>query len=126
MLTILLLLSTSGDRLAPRQCDRAELNSVYGRDAEGNWKPNFTQWIFWDFDTNKRCWVVRGWVIVKGEVAPPARINGRLRIWICKKHEHNVIEPTSFSRTQTPYDPELENREILPEDKRTPIFRRGQ
>jgi|TARA_Y100000034_G_scaffold8108_1_gene8856 hypothetical protein len=124
---ILAAIATSGDRLAPRRCDRAELNATYSQDSEGNWKPNFRQWIFWDFDAKKQCWVVRGWVIVKGDVDPPERFNGRRRLILCSdRHGRSVIEPQFFSRTHTGYDPELENREILPADRRRPIFSRGQ
>lgn len=123
MATILLVLSLSGDPLAPKQCDRAELNYVLTFcQSSGMWTEMLTQWIFWDFDRYLKRYVVREWKLDSPR-SMPTLINGRWLLVTTMKDIHGrkrlvIIEPRMFNPTWTPSDPEVENRNIVPVEKR--------
>jgi hypothetical protein len=120
MLTILLLLSASGDPYQPQGCDRAELNQIY-QHCDGEWEPRLCQWIFWDWSDRKKCFVVREWCMAKTG-ARPMRIGGRWLLPLYDKgHGLRVISPRSYGQSWTDHDPEVENRDVLPQGKRWPL-----
>jgi hypothetical protein len=124
MLTILLLLSASCDPYRPRGCDRAELNQVYHRsysDEQETWIPSLRQWIFWDWSTRHGCFVVREWQMVETN-ARPMRIGNR---WLLPLYDKvrglRVIAPLSYGPSWTDHDPEVLNRNVLPQGRRRAI-----
>ncbi|MGV3486067.1 MAG: hypothetical protein ACO1RT_16745 [Planctomycetaceae bacterium] len=96
--------------------DLVELNHYH--DARG--EHVFDQLIFYDWSNQTRRFQVRAWRLVKSESQLPRR-DFRHRNWLIRWHDDGVLrEVTAASRreTWTQYDPELIEREYLPQDQR--------
>ncbi len=96
--------------------DLIEINHYH--DARG--EHVFDQLIFYDWSSQKRRFQVRAWRLIKSESQLPRRdyLQGT---WIVRWHDDGVLrEVTASSRreTWTQYDPELAERENLPQDQR--------
>ncbi len=96
--------------------DLVEVNHYH--DARG--EHVFDQLIFYDWSNQKRRFQVRAWRLIKTESQLPRR-DYRQNNWLVRWHDDGVLrEVTSSSRreTWTQYDPELVERENLPQDQR--------
>lgn len=110
-------ISSSFDSLVIKDSvDLVEVNHYH--DAEC--KPVFDQLIFYDWSNQTRRFQVRAWRLVKSENQLPRR-DAQQGNWLVRWHDDGVLrEVTSASRreTWTQYDPELVEREHLPQDQR--------
>jgi len=127
MLTLFMLIATSGDQLKPVQVHRAELNQIYHIGESGEVEFILRQWIFWSWDPYGQRWVVREWQLAKPGMPRPMRIRGRWLIPFCGKEcGPCFVLPGTYHRTWTMYDPEMKNRDSFLPSMRTPLNRRGQ
>jgi hypothetical protein len=98
------------------EVDLVEVNHYH--DARG--EHVFDQLIFYDWSNQKRRFQVRAWRLIKTESQLPRR-DYRQGNWLVRWHDDGVLrEVTAASRreTWTQYDPELIERENLPQDQR--------
>lgn len=98
------------------EVDLIEVNHYH--DARG--EHVFDQLIFYDWSNQKRRFQVRAWRLIKTESQLPRR-DYRQGNWLVRWHDDGVLrEVTAASRreTWTQYDPELIERENLPQDQR--------
>jgi len=96
--------------------DLIEVNHYH--DARG--QHVFDQLIFYDWSSQKRRFQVRAWRLIKTENQMPRR-DYRTGTWMVRWHDDGVMrEVTAASRreTWTQYDPELVERENLPQEQR--------
>ena len=96
--------------------DLVEINHYH--DARG--EHVFDQLIFYDWSNQTRRFQVRAWRLIKTESQLPRR-DYRLGNWLVRWHDDGVLrEVISASRreTWTQYDPELVERENLPQEQR--------
>ncbi len=126
LVSVLVLLSSSivstTDRSVVKDVvDLVEVNHYH--DARG--EHVFDQLIFYDWSSQKRRFQVRAWRLIKTESQLPRR-DYRQGIWLVRWHDDGVLrEVTAASRreTWTQYDPELIERENLPQDQRLDLSR---
>lgn len=80
----------------------------------------FDQLIFYDWSSQQRRFQVRAWRLIKSDSQLPLR-DHRTGTWMVRWHDDGVLrEVTAASRreTWTQYDPELIERENLPQEQR--------
>lgn len=132
MLNILLLLSLlaivpydylSGGTVVER-CDLVEVNHLH----DGCGQHVFDQVIFWDWSPRECRFTVRAWRMVKKPEQTPTYDWDR-SVWSATWTESvaapwtevrmlREVRSDSFRETWTQYDPELVEREILPQERR--------
>jgi hypothetical protein len=96
--------------------DLVEVNHYH--DARG--EHVFDQLIFYDWSNQTRRFQVRAWRLIKSDSQLPRR-DHRQNHWLVRWHDDGVLrEVTATSRreTWTQHDPELVERENLPQDQR--------
>lgn len=96
--------------------DLVEVNHYH--DARG--QHVFDQLIFYDWSSQQRRFQVRAWRLIKSESQLPRR-DHRHGTWLIRWHDDGVMrEVTATSRreTWTQYDPELMEREVMPQEQR--------
>lgn len=96
--------------------DLVEINHYH--DARG--EHVFDQLIFYDWSNQNRRFQVRAWRLIKSESQLPRR-DFRHRSWLIRWHDDGVLREVSAAsrrETWTQYDPELIERENLPQDQR--------
>lgn len=85
----------------------------------------FSQVVFFDFDSAKSQHVVVDWRMMKANEQRPRRV-GEMFVARWRDFQDNVtrqVYATSFRETWTQVDTEMENREILPSEKRRKLAR---
>jgi len=110
------IVSTSNSSVIKDMVDLVEVNHYH--DARGDHV--FDQLIFYDWSSQKHRFQVRAWRLIKTESQLPRR-DHRHANWLVRWHDDGVLrEVTAASRreTWTQYDPELIERENLPQDQR--------
>jgi len=110
------IVSTSNSSVIKDGVDLVEVNHYH--DARGDHV--FDQLIFYDWSSQKHRFQVRAWRLLKTESQLPRR-DHRQANWLVRWHDDGVLrEVTAASRreTWTQYDPELIERENLPQDQR--------
>ncbi len=110
------IVSTSNSSVITDWVDLVEVNHYH--DARG--QHVFDQLIFYDWSSQKHRFQVRAWRLIKTESQLPRR-DYRQATWLVRWHDDGVLrEVTATSRreTWTQYDPELIERENLPQDQR--------
>lgn len=111
MIALLLALATYA---APTpQVDRMEVN---------RYRDQFTQVVFWSWSEQRRRYDVRAWMLVKDESHYPVRTRDGYRVVWYEGETRYEVRAKSRIETQTPYDPELREREKLSQEQRKPIF----
>ena len=96
--------------------DLVEVNHYH--DARG--QHVFDQLIFYDWSSQQKRFQVRAWRLIKSDSQLPRREH-RSGTWLVRWHDEGVMrEVTAKSRreTWTQYDPELVERENLPQEQR--------
>jgi hypothetical protein len=96
--------------------DLVEVNHYH--DARG--QHVFDQLIFYDWSSQKRRFQVRAWRLMKSDNQLPRR-DHRSGTWLVRWHDDGAMrEVTATSRreTWTQYDPELVERDNLPQEQR--------
>lgn len=96
--------------------DLVEVNHYH--DPRG--QPVFDQLIFYDWSSQHRRFQVRAWRLIKSDSQLPKR-DHRGGHWVVRWHDDgNLREVTAVSHreTWTRYDPELIEREFLPQEQR--------
>lgn len=119
MLAALLILATIPDD-AHRvvYVDRAELNHVMVC-KDGQWRQSLCQWILWDYDGVRGCYVVVAWALAK-DCGGATRIAGEWRLLFRRRTggETVIVSPACVQETWSVGDPEVENRDVLPSGRR--------
>lgn len=80
----------------------------------------FDQLIFYDWSTSRNRFEVRAWRLIKQPNQLPQRDHGE-NLWRVIWHDGGVlrtVEADAYRETWTQYDPELVNREYLPQELR--------
>jgi hypothetical protein len=121
ILSAVFLLSTSVISVSDRSVvkdfvDLVEVNHYH--DARG--EHVFDQLIFYDWSSQKKRFQVRAWRLIKSESQLPRR-DHRQGHWLVRWHDDGILREvtaTSHRETWTQYDPELIERENLPQDQR--------
>jgi hypothetical protein len=121
ILSAVVLLSTSVISVSDRSVvqdvvDLVEVNHYH--DARG--EHVFDQLIFYDWSSQKKRFQVRAWRLIKSESQLPRR-DHRQGHWLVRWHDDGIlreVRATSHRETWTQYDPELIERENLPQDQR--------
>jgi hypothetical protein len=117
------IVSSPDSSIIKDMVDLVEVNHYH--DARG--EHVFDQLIFYDWSNQQRRFQVRAWRLIKTESQLPRR-DYRQGNWLVRWHDDGVLrEVTAASRreTWTQYDPELIERENLPQDQRldlSPVF----
>ena len=96
--------------------DVIELNHFY--DPEG--RKVFVQVIFWEWRGEEEAFRVVAWRLWKSPAQTPERDwqrGGYRTLWLDVDHPRLIRAP-SLRETWTQYDPELEDRQFLPPDRR--------
>jgi hypothetical protein len=104
------------DDVARESVDLIELNHFY--DEHG--RLVFDQVIFYDWSAADARYNVRAWRLVKNPAQLPERdwATGRYRaIWQEGEQLRDILAP-SFRETWTQHDPEVDEREYLPKERR--------
>lgn len=115
-LLFLLLSVSSSDTVLRDDVDLVEVNHYH--DERG--RPVFDQLIFYDWSEQRKRFHVRGWRLIKSDRQLPRRsyYADTYRImW----HDDGVLREVtakSMRETWTQHDPELVEREYLPQDQR--------
>lgn len=115
-------ISGSQDVVLRDSVDLVEVNHYH--DARG--QHVFDQLIFYDWSSQKRRFQVRAWRLIKSENQVPRR-DHRSGNWLVRWHDDGVMrEVTATSRreTWTQYDPELVQRDNLPQEQRLDLSSR--
>lgn len=102
--------------------DMVEVNHFF--DKQG--RLIFDQVIFWEWNSSESRFHVRAWRLVKSPSQIPRR-DGQLHR--CCWHDGEVFREVTcrhVSETWTQYDPELLERNILPQDRRRDLSRYAQ
>jgi len=110
------IVSTSNSSVIKDMVDLVEVNHYH--DARGDHV--FDQLIFYDWSSQKHRFQVRAWRLIKTESQLPRR-DHRQANWLVRWHDDGILrEVTAASRreTWTQHDPELIERENLPQDQR--------
>lgn len=117
------IVSASNTSIVKDEVDLVEINHYH--DARG--EHVFDQLIFYDWSSQKRRFQVRAWRLIKNDSQVPRR-DHRQGNWLVRWHDDGILrEVVAASRreTWTQYDPELMERDNLPQDQRldlTPAF----
>jgi len=109
-------ISTPHEMVLKDSVDLVEVNHYH--DARG--QHVFDQLIFYDWSSQKRRFQVRAWRLIKNENQMPRR-DHRNGNWLVRWHDDGAMrEVTATSRreTWTQYDPELVERDNLPQEQR--------
>lgn len=88
----------------------------------------FDQLIFYDWSHQKRRFQVRAWRLIKSESQLPRR-DHRDGHWLVRWHDEGLLrEVTAVSHreTWTRYDPELAERDYLPQEQRLELSSRSE
>ena len=96
--------------------DVIELNHFY--DPEG--RKVFDQVIFWEWHAEEAVFRVVAWRLWKSPAQTPQRDwqrGGYRTLWL-DVDQPRLVRATSFHETWTQFDPELEDRQFLPPDRR--------
>ena len=98
------------------QCDWIELNRV----MRPNGKVSLTQAIFWSLeaDGDYHC---RDWAICE---QPASRVEGGWQLLLYRHQRHYRVIAPVFSESWTSNDPEVDDREVWPENQRQKILTR--
>jgi hypothetical protein len=82
----------------------------------------FSQLIFYEWSTQRKRFDIREWRLIKSEsMYPVSTRNG----WFLRWHDDGVmreVKISSLRETWTKHDPELIERDYLPQDQRLPLF----
>jgi hypothetical protein len=116
ILLLILILPVRNDTVLKDHVDLIEYNHYH----DSNMKPIFDQLIFYDWSEQKRRFQVRAWRLVKLESQIPFRDHYNKK-WMVRWHDNDMLrEVTSPScrETWTQYDPEVLERDFLPQDQR--------
>ena len=103
--------------------DLVEVNHYH--DARG--EPVFDQLIFYDWSRQKRRFQVRAWRLIKSENQLPRR-DHRDGHWLVRWHDEGLLREVtaeSHRETWTRYDPELVERDFLPQEQRLELSSRS-
>jgi hypothetical protein len=96
--------------------DLIELNHVY--DLEG--RKAFDQVILWDWHEAEEAFRVVAWRLWKSPAQTPERdwLRGGYQMLWDDINGPRLVRSTSFHETWTQYDPELEDRQLFPPERR--------
>jgi len=117
------IVSASNASIVKDEVDLVEINHYHDARREHV----FDQLIFYDWSSQKRRFQVRAWRLIKTDSQLPRR-DHRQGNWLVRWHDDGILrEVVAASRreTWTQYDPELIERDNLPQDQRldlTPAF----
>lgn len=118
MLAVLFALVLGSTQPQPVKIDLIEINHYH--DANG--EHVFDQLIFYEWSSQRKRFDVRDWRLLKNDSMYPVPKRGR---WLLRWHDDGVmreVDITSVRESWTQYDPELVEREYLPQDQRLPLF----
>lgn len=123
---LLLLVSFAGGSLqAKERVDIMEINHYYDEDTK---KLQFTQVIFWEIHKPTQQKVVVKWYLLNDLHQRPRLVPGTREYvvtWIDEKDRRiRKFYTNILTETWTTYDPERENKKILPEKDRLGILPR--
>lgn len=104
----------------PRQVDMIELNHYIDEDG----REVFRQLVFYDWSPRHKQFHVRAWRLIKKPSQLPQRR------WVPSQYETKwiengtvrIVQSKTMQETWTRRDPERVNRQLLPEDKRVPLW----
>ncbi|WP_164104163.1 hypothetical protein [Candidatus Laterigemmans baculatus] len=116
LLFVALLAASPTQHVVRDRVDLIELNHYY--DEAG--RHVFDQLIFYDWSEGRRRFEVCAWRLVKSRSQQP-RQDHREHLWRVLWHDGGVlrsVEGASFRETWTKHDPELVDRDLLPQESR--------
>jgi hypothetical protein len=93
--------------------DLIELNHYTSSENYG-----FSQVIFWEFSPDKRCHIVRDWILASAIVSHPCKLNGGHECSVEVDGRKYKVRSKLFRETFTDYDPEMRNRKLHHESLR--------
>jgi hypothetical protein len=116
MIAFVLALALTAPTLSQQvaHCDLVEVNTW------GNGE--YTQCIFYDWSEQRRRYDIREWMLIKDESHYPSRTRDGYRVVWYEGETRYEVRAKCRSITETPYDPELAERERLPQEQRRPLF----
>lgn len=107
--------------------DRVDLVEVnHYHDARG--QHVFDQLIFYDWSSQQRRFQVRAWRLIKSDSQLPQREH-RTGLWLVRWHDEGTLREvtaTSHRETWTRHDPELVERDFLPQEQRLDLSSRSE
>lgn len=118
MIAVLLALVLGTTQPQPTKAELVEDNHYH--DARGEYV--FDQLIFYEWSPQRKRFDIREWRLIKSESMYPVPKSGR---WFLRWHDDGVmreVKINSLRKTWTQHDPELVEREYLPQDQRLPLF----
>lgn len=127
MLALTLWIFLLDDRPQDITTDRVdviEMNDYATKDLETGLPKNvFFQVIFWEWNHRHSRYQVVAWRLFKDDMPTPRKIGGKwVMVWLDGNHFRKVTA-TSYCKTKTWFDPELEDRKILPKERRRGLRR---
>lgn len=89
---------------------------------DANREPVFSQLIFYEWSAQRKRYDIREWRLIKNQSMYPVPKHGR---WLLRWHDDGIMREVTIAsvrETWTQHDPELVEREYLPQDQRLPLF----
>lgn len=99
--------------LSRSHVDLIELNHCYNEEG----LPIYHQYIFWKWD-GQLGYRVQAYRVLKGQFSGPCRYRSGYRARWCDNGVFREITAPYFRETWTQYDPELDDRQVFPMEKR--------
>lgn len=115
-IALLAFIPSTADKAVRDSVDLIEVNHYH--DPRG--EEILDQLIFYDWCRHTRRFQVRAWRLIKSDAQVPRR-DHRLGVWVVRWHDEGVLREvtaTSHRETWTKHDPELVERDFLPQEQR--------
>lgn len=111
MLLVALLFDPHGNTdFVVDRCELIEHNEILSDEGV----PRFRQWIFWEWNWSQSRYHVKAWKVANGELCERTADGWRLRIRDRQANCFREIHATSYQRSSTWFDPEMEDRTDWP------------
>jgi hypothetical protein len=118
MIALLFALVIGTSTPQPVKAELVEVNHYH--DSLGT--PVFSQLIFYEWSSQRKRFDIREWRLIKNQSMYPVPKGGR---WFLRWHDDGIMREVkigSLRETWTKHDPELVERDYLPQDQRLPLF----
>ena len=109
----ILLLIFGGQTKQSESVDLIELNHYTSSEHYG-----FSQVIFWEFSPDKRCYIVRDWIMASAVEAQPRQSSNGHECSVEIDGRKYSVRSKLFRETFTNYDPERRDLKLHPEKLR--------
>jgi hypothetical protein len=115
MIAALLMALLAEPPIVFERCDLIELNVVYCGETG---RESFRQLIFWEEIWPDARLHVREWRIVRNPSQYPLKNGVEWRAVVVEDEKITVIRAPTYRETWTTFDPELAERDVLPDNRR--------